>query len=102
MADLIDRAGIELTLAGDPHELLTQLQAAGVRFNDSARTLLFRPALARDLQTSRPVRVVERSLTDLGLPNGGTLPQLRRAALAAGLAPCPPAVAPLLLSLIHI
>ena len=58
MADLIDRAGIELTLAGDPHELLTQLQAAGVRFNDSARTLLFRPALARDLQTSRPVRVV--------------------------------------------
>ncbi|EZP54555.1 hypothetical protein ABZ787_13490 [Micrococcus luteus] len=96
MADLIDRAGIELTLAGDPHELLTQLQAAGVRFNDSARTLLFRPALARDLQTSRPVRVVERSLTDLGLPNGGTLPQLRRAALAAGLAPCPPAVAPLL------
>ncbi|MFD6374510.1 hypothetical protein ACFWDR_08340, partial [Micrococcus luteus] len=69
MADLIDRAGIELTLAGDPHELLTQLQAAGVRFNDSARTLLFRPALARDLQTSRPVRVVERSLTYLGLPN---------------------------------
>ena len=40
MPDLIDRAGIELTLAGDPHELLTQLQAAGVRFNDSARTLL--------------------------------------------------------------
>ncbi|MFD6282668.1 hypothetical protein [Micrococcus luteus] len=96
MPDLIDRAGIELNLAGDPHELLTQLQAAGVQVNDSARTLLFHPAVFRDLQTSRPVRVVERSLAEVGLPNGGTLPQLRRAVLAAGLAPCPPAVAPLL------
>lgn len=29
-------------------------------------------------------------------PDGGTLPQLRRAAAAAGLRECPPAVAPLL------
>lgn len=69
MPDLIDLAGIELNLAGDPHELLTQLQAAGVQVNDSARTLLFHPAVFRDLQTSRPVRVVERSLAEVGLPN---------------------------------
>ena len=30
------------------------------------------------------------------MTNGGTLPQLRQAVLAGGLAPCPPAVAPLL------
>ncbi|MDV7178202.1 hypothetical protein R4064_11295 [Micrococcus yunnanensis] len=94
MADLIDRAGIELNLTGDPHDLLAQLQAAGVQFNDSARALIFHPALGRDLRTSRPVHLVERSLADLGLVNGGTLPQLRQAVLAAGLAPCSPAVAP--------
>ncbi|MBU8764014.1 hypothetical protein KM868_10965 [Micrococcus luteus] len=96
MGDLIDQAGIDLNLAGDPHDLLAQLQRAGVQFNDSARALLFHPALARDLQASRSVHLVERSLADLGLPNGGTLPQLRQAVLAASLAPCPPAVAPLL------
>ena len=34
--------------------------------------------------------------TELGLPDGGTLPELRRAVEAAGLRECPPAVAPLL------
>jgi len=96
MDDLIDRAGMVLNLAGDPHDLLARLQAAGVQLNDSARALIFHPALARDLQTSRPVHLVERSLADVGLPSGGTLPQLREAVRAAGLTPCPPAAAPLL------
>lgn len=96
MTALIDRAGIELNLTGDPHDLLGQLQAAGVQFNDSARALLFHPAIARDLEASQAVHLVEHSLAEVGLTNGGTLPQLRQAVLAAGLAPCPPAAAPLL------
>lgn len=43
-----------------------------------------------------PVHLFECSLAGLGLAHGGTLPQLRQAVLAAGLTPCPPAVAPLL------
>ena len=36
------------------------------------------------------------TLAELGLPDGGTLPELRRAVEAAGLRECPPTVAPLL------
>lgn len=78
----------------DPADLLARLRAAGVAMNEAAECLVDDPRMRVDA----PIRVtvVERTVAELHLPDGGTLPELRRAVTAAGLRECPPAVAPLL------
>ena len=75
MTRLLPGDSLTLDLAPEgPADLLARLRAAGVAMNESA----------------------ERLIAELHLPDGGTLPELRRAVAAAGLRECPPAVAPLL------
>ncbi|MDO4239567.1 hypothetical protein [Micrococcus sp.] len=95
MTRLLPGDSLTLDLAPeDPADLLARLRAAGVAMNESAERLV----AERRMRVDAPARVtvVERTLADLGLPDGGTLPELRRAVEAAGLRECPPAVAPLL------
>ncbi|MGE0786422.1 MAG: helicase [Sandaracinaceae bacterium] len=74
-------------------ELLAQLAAAGVELNDGARTLFasdaFVPAAAPYV-----IETTELSVSDIGLTNGATLPQLVARAAADGLVPCPLEVGP--------
>lgn len=70
-------------------ELLARLAAAGVLLNDHAETLLA-AATADGVAEPEQVVVIERSVRDLGLPEGGTLPEIHERALAEGLRLCPP------------
>lgn len=91
MNPLLPVQGVDLDLSAPPLERFpAELAASGVQLNDSARNLLAHPGLRHDIPVSGNVRVVECTLSDLGLAEGGTLPQLIAALQAAGLAPCPP------------
>lgn len=95
MTRLLPGGSLALDLAPeDPADLLARLRAAGVAMNESAERLMA-DARVRAVVPER-VTVVERTLGELGLPDGGTLPELRRAVAVAELRECPPAVAPLL------
>lgn len=95
MTRLLPGDSLTLDLAPeDPADLLARLRAAGVAMNESAERLIADARVCAAVPER--VTVVERTLADLGLSDGGTLPELRRAVEAAGLRECPPAVAPLL------
>ena len=95
MTRLLSGDSLTLDLAPeDPADLLARLRVAGVEMNASAEQLIADAWVRVDAPFR--VTVVERTLAELGLPDGGTLPELRRAAAAAGLRECPPTVAPLL------
>ena len=95
MTRLLSGDSLTLDLAPeDPADLLARLRVAGVEMNASAEQLIADAWVRVDAPFR--VTVVERTLAELGLPDGGTLPELRRAVEAAGLRECPPTVAPLL------
>ncbi|MDI9892878.1 hypothetical protein [Microbacterium sp. IEGM 1404] len=75
-------------------ELVRQLDAAGIRRNPYAEVLLADPVF--DTRAAETIDIVERSVADLGLADGGTLAQVHAAAEANGLALCPPDTAPYL------
>lgn len=75
-------------------ELTTRLTARGIQLNTYAQTLLDHPCFdERDTQT---VLVAQRTLADLGLRDGGSLPQIIAVARRHGLVPCPPDAGPYL------
>ena len=64
--------------------------------NAHAETLLLHPVF--DEQGGKHVRVVERAIEELGLTDGGTLPEIFSAAADQGLELCPPETDPYLRS----
>jgi hypothetical protein len=74
--------------------LLSSLSARGILLNAHAETLIDDDAF--DSAIPRQVMVTERSVTDLGLVDGATLPQILEAARQQGLLPCPVDAAPYL------
>lgn len=85
--------GRRVLVGGLSHEeLLARLGDAGVLLNAHAETLLAAAAVdaASDAET---LVIVERSVRELGLPEGGTLPEVYERAVALGLRLCPPATA---------
>lgn len=81
-------------------ELVAHLVARGIQLNIHARTLLEHPCFAertsRTSRTSRTVDIAQRTLLDLGLRDGGSLPQIIAAGWEHGLAPCPSVTGPYL------
>lgn len=86
--------GLGIDIGGMPRDaLLAALDAAGVQRNESADRLL----ADSDFDGAGPeqrVRVVERTVADLGLPDGGPLSGLLEAAAGQGLRLCPPRTGP--------
>jgi hypothetical protein len=78
----------------DRGELTAALHSAGVLLNPYAETLLQHPVF--DRRDPEGVAVVERCLSDLGLDDGATLPEVFAAAHRRGLALCPPDTGPYL------
>lgn len=88
-------AALQLEVAGlSRADLRSALDAGGVLLNAHAETLLAHPAF--DLRAPEAVTLVERSLAELGLVGGGTLPEVFAAAADRGLDLCPPDTAPYL------
>jgi hypothetical protein len=78
-------------------ELQSALMAAGVRLNASAETLLDDPLFAStEAETVETIEVVERSVGQLGLHEGATLPRIFASARDHGLMLCPPSTGPYL------
>lgn len=75
-------------------QLRAALAEAGVQFNSYAETLL--NSTVFDDPSPQTVAVVERSVAELGLLDGGTMPEVFAAAQARGLALCPPCTGPYL------
>jgi hypothetical protein len=75
-------------------ELRTALETGGVLLNAHAHTLLEHAVF--DLRDAEEITIVERSVGDLGLGAGATLPEVFAAARAQGLALCPPDAGPYL------
>ncbi|GAA4667821.1 hypothetical protein [Frondihabitans cladoniiphilus] len=75
-------------------ELLAALGVAGVELNPSASTLLEEAVF--DRPEPGVVTLVERSVAELGLADGATLPHLFRAGVESGLVLCPLDTAPYL------
>ena len=75
-------------------ELWDELFTAGVELNAYARTLLEHPCF----EQSEPVTfaLTRRTVDELGLSSGGTLPQVIAAVQQQGLQLCPPETAPYL------
>lgn len=74
--------------------VVARLDAAGIRRNAHAETLLADPVF--DERPAESVDVVERSVADLGLHRGGTLAQVYAAAASLGLDLCPADTGPAL------
>lgn len=75
-------------------ELVAQLSARGIQLNEYARTLLEHPCF--DGREPERVEVLRRSLAELGLTGGGTLPEIFAAVRDRGFAPLPPDAGPYL------
>ena len=89
------RAPLQLLVGGaSREELHARLAELGIQLNDGARTLLEDSCF--DTRAPETLEVVQRSLQQLGLPSGGTLPQITAAAREQGLAPLPPDTGPYL------
>ena len=73
--------------------LLERLAEHGVSLNEYARILFADEAFTTSPEARR-VRVLFVDLPDLGLPEGGTFPEILAAAAAFGLEPCPLELAP--------
>lgn len=86
---------LQLVIGGLSRDALREaLAAQGVALNSYAETLLEHSAF--DERTEQTVRVTRRSVAELGLPEGGTLPQILAATASAGLRPCPLRTGPFL------
>ncbi|PMC74572.1 hypothetical protein [Brachybacterium sp. UMB0905] len=86
---------LDLVAGGLPRrELLAALDAAGVRRNPSAETLLEHPVFEQPSPQRLHVRVA--SLAELGFAEGATFPQVMEGIEVRGLAPCPPVTGPYL------
>lgn len=95
-SDILPGGRLNVTIGGLSREaLMAELVAAGVRLNVHAETLLAHAALDRPT-SAQVVSVTERSVSDLGLLQGGSLSAIILAAEAHGLTPCPPATGPYL------
>ena len=75
-------------------ELLAMLSRRGIQVNENARTLLAHRCF--DVRGPERLEVVQRSLAQLGLTGGGTLPEIFAAVRAEGLAPLPADAGPYL------
>ncbi|MGP5007005.1 MULTISPECIES: hypothetical protein [Brachybacterium] len=85
----------QLVIGGVSRDALREaLAAQGVALNSYAEMLLEHSAF--DDRTEQTVHVTRRSVAELGLPEGGTLPQILDATVAAGLRPCPLRTGPFL------
>lgn len=85
----------ELAIGGrSRQELVEGLRLAGVLLNPHADALLAHAVF--DEPQSETVRVVDRTVAELGFASGATLPQIYATAEAQGLALCPPQTAPYL------
>ena len=74
----------EITVGGlSGLELLARLETSGILLNEIARQILIDENFKACAQTSR-IRVVFKSLSELGLPNGGFLSEAIDAAEALG------------------
>ena len=73
-------------------ELLARFTETGVLLNTHAEALLAE-ALGEGASEAEAVSVVERSVRELGLPEGGTLPEIYDRAESEGLRLCPSATA---------
>lgn len=77
--------------------LMRSLEVASVRLNASAETLLEDPVFdSGAAQTVTTIGIVECSVADLGLDDGGSLTQILARAREHGLTPCPPFAGPYL------
>ena len=87
--------GREVSVGGlSRSELESQLASNGVLLNVHAETLLSNAIF--DRQPPRVINLVERSVADLGLAEGATLPTIFRIAQEQGLALCPADTGPYL------
>lgn len=75
-------------------ELRERLATSGVQLNAHAETLFSHPCF--DEHPPETVTVVQRRVDDLGLPVGGTLPEVIAASLGQGLELCPAITGPYL------
>lgn len=86
---------ITLTIGDLPRaKLMEALTDADVHLNESAETLLNDEAF--DHPDPQKVRLVERSVAELGLRSGGSLSDILRAVELDGLELCPPVTGPYL------
>ncbi|MEY9953668.1 hypothetical protein [Leifsonia sp. EB34] len=86
---------LRLTVGGATRSGLREaLESRGVQLNTYAETLLDHPVF--DLRDPVELSVVERDLDELGLGDGGTLPEVFAAARELGLSLCPPDTGPYL------
>jgi hypothetical protein len=74
--------------------LLARLEERGVQLNESARTLLAHSCF--ELRAPESLEILRCSLAELGLPEGGTLPEILAAVRHRDLAPLPPDAGPYL------
>ena len=75
-------------------QLMSTLRSRGILLNDHAETLL-KDVVLDDLASHRVV-VTERTVAELGLTSGATLPQIFEAAQSHGLLMCPADTGPYL------
>ncbi|WP_396276990.1 hypothetical protein [Glutamicibacter creatinolyticus] len=91
-----DGGSFEVTVGGlSRYELIAALNSQRVQLNAHAQTLLDNAVFGENTKQHR-ISVVERSVSDLGLPDGGTLKQVFDAAQMHGLKLCPPTAGPYL------
>lgn len=88
-----DRVTLEVGGASR-EELLALLSERGIQLNESARTLLAHSCF--EAREPERLEVQQRSLSELGLPVGGTLPEIFAAVRARGFAPLPDDAGPYL------
>lgn len=89
-------SALRVALTGTPEQVRAQLAEAGVQLNVYAEELLDRPEFARPAGEPQVLDVELRTVSELGLTEGGTLPEVFAAAEAAGLELCPLAAGPAL------
>ncbi|KTR92106.1 hypothetical protein NS220_14400 [Microbacterium testaceum] len=95
MIDGSDRAEWTIDVGGlSRGDLIARLDACGIHRNPFAEILLADAVF--DDAAHETVAVVERSVSDLGFPDGATLPDVFGAAARHGLGLCPPITAPYL------
>lgn len=75
-------------------DVVRRLREAGVHLNTHAETLLAHPAF--DQPVERTLRIVQRTVGQLGLDDGGVQSEIFAAARRHGLEPCPLVTGPYL------
>ena len=88
MADRTRVEQLEVSVGGlSRRQLMSSMSSRGILVNSHAETLL-EDVVFRD-RAPRPVVVTERTVAELGLPSGATLPQIFEVAQQQGLWLCP-------------